>query len=423
NKPKTYQGREWRKNYFKKLFPEDTEGIDKYYEIYETIHDLVNLFNKTGLKSKLKLLFKAMKILKKKEWSAQELMDFCFSNDKLKAVFTGILADYVISPDDFPGLILPIINAESQYDERIPLDYGKHEHRSSWTYIIGGCIELVNALASVVESNGGKIISNTAVTKINVENNKVKSLIASDGKEYGVDIIVASGGAKELYLDLIGKELLPENFVKTYIDDLFTTESVFMVHLGVDYDPSIHQKGASLCYYYLNYDVKSAIKECMESQFHKGEHGFLAYISSKHSPNMAPEGFHAISIYTIAPNNPINGNWEKDKEEWADYLLEIAERFLPDLRKHEITRVIITPEDFKKRTNLKKHAFGGTVPHLKIPPPPHKSPIEGLWFVGAQSETYGGVTSAMTGAENVVEIILREVNKKKTKQTFKSFSK
>jgi len=83
----------------------------------------------------------------------------------------------------------------------------------------------------------------------------------------------------------------------------------------------------------------------------------------------------------------------------------------------------LTPEDFKKKSYLKHHAFGGTVPHLTIPPPPHRSPIEGLWFVGAQSETYGGVIGAVTGADNVVKIMLKDIKSKKIKQTFKSFSK
>ena len=83
----------------------------------------------------------------------------------------------------------------------------------------------------------------------------------------------------------------------------------------------------------------------------------------------------------------------------------------------------MTPEDFKKRSHLKYHAFGGTVPHLTIAPPSHRTPIEGLWFVGAQSETYGGVVGTITGAENVVKMLLKDMKSKTAKQTFKSFSK
>ena len=100
--------------------------------------------------------------------------------------------------------------------------------------------------------------------------------------------------------------------------------------------------------------------------------------------------------------------------------MDIAEHFIPGLREHEQTRVILNPLEFQKRTHLRNHAFGGTVPHLKIPSPPHKTPIDNLWFIGVQSETYGGVTGAMTGADNGVKLILGD--KHLLKQTFKSAS-
>jgi phytoene dehydrogenase-like protein len=266
---------------------------------------------------------------------------------------------------------------------------------------------LVNALGEVVEKYGGKMILNTAIEKIIVEDNKVNGVIAPDGKTYEAEVVIASGGAKELFLELVGKDLLPKEYLEKHISPLFTTESVFMVHLGVDYDPSIHQNGAALSYYYLTYDVDHGIEYCMEGNYHKGEHGFVVYIPSKHSPEMAPPGHHAVTIYTIAPNFPKNIDWEKDKDRLAEKLLEIAEKLIPGLREHEKTRYIITPNDFRKITHLNKHAFGGTVPHMKVPPPPHETPIEGLWFVGAQSENFGGVTGAMTGAEKVVKQILK----------------
>ena len=138
----------------------------------------------------------------------------------------------------------------------------------------------------------------------------------------------------------------------------------------------------------------------------EGDDGFLVYIPSVHSPEMAPLGHHAVTVYTIAPNHPTNGAWEENKEKWAEKLLDIVERFVPGLREHEQARVVLTPEDFRRRTHLEHHAFGGCVPHLKIPPPPHETPVSGLWLVGAQSEAYGGVTGAMTGAKRVVEWIL-----------------
>jgi all-trans-retinol 13,14-reductase len=423
SKPEEFQGIYWRREYFKKLFPQDSNGLDKYYKIYDRIHDIASLFNKKGILSRLKLMFAFLPIMRKKAWSAQQLMDYCFSNKKLQAVFTAILADYVASPKVFPGLIIPTINAESQYDERVPLDYGNHQHRQSWSFVINGLIEIVNALAGVVKDNDGVIVLNTAIKKLKIEYGKVKGVITSKNEEFNADVVIASGGARELFLNLVGKNNISEEFIQMYIDPLFTTESVFMIHLGVDYDPSVYQNGAALCYYYFTYDIDEAIKECQKGIYHEGNDGFLVYIPSIHSPEMAPSGHHAVTIYTIAPNHPVNGTWEDDKERWAQKLLDLAERFIPGLREHEKMHVILTPEDFRNRSYLKHHTFGGTVPHIKIAPPPHKTPIEGLWFIGAQSQTYGGVIGALTGAENVVDMILKESETGTTTMTFKKFSK
>ncbi|MBD3193534.1 MAG: NAD(P)-binding protein [Candidatus Lokiarchaeota archaeon] len=422
-KPPEYSGVYWRKNYFKEIFPEDSKGLDKYYKIYDKIHDIASLSNKSGILAKLKLIFKFLPIMGKKNWSAKELMDYCFSNEKLQAVYTAILADYVASPEEFPGLIIPIINAENQYDERVPLQYGNHEKRSSWHFVKGGYGEIVNALANVIRDYGGNIITKTAIQNIHVEDNKVKSVKTNKGEIIKADIVIASGGARELFLDLIGQEFLPEEFIENHVKNIFTTESVFMVHLGVDYDPSVHQNNAALCYYYFTYDIDASIKECQEKIYHEGKDGLLIYIPSKHSPKMAPEGHHAVTVYTIAPNDPKNGNWEDNKEEWAEKLLDLAEERVPGLREHEQTRLILTPQDFKKRTYLKHHAFGGAVPHLKKSPPPHKTPIDGLWFVGAQSAVFGGVVGAMTSADYVVKQIHAKRGLKGTEKKFQTFSK
>jgi phytoene dehydrogenase-like protein len=405
-RPRECLGVYWRKDYFKELFPEDAAGLDRYYKIYDRIHDISSLAGKKGLGAKLRLWGKLLAIARKKAWSAQQLMDSCFSRKELQAVFTAILADYVASPKAFPGLLIPMINAEGQYDERLPLQYGRHERRQSWTYIVGGMGAIVNALAGAARACGADIRTVETVTRVRVEAGRVAGVISSSGAEYDADVVVASGGARELFEDLVGPEHLPADFLQAYVAPLFTTESVFMVHLGVDYDPSVHQNGAALCYYYLTYDIDESVRRCQDGVYHEGDDGFLVYIPSVHSPEMAPRGRHAVTVYTIAPNHPTNGTWEQNKDKWAEKLLDLAECFVPGLREHEQVRVVLTPEDFRQRTHLEHHAFGGCVPHVKIPPPPHETPVPGLWLVGAQSEVYGGVAGAMTGTRRVVDRIL-----------------
>ena len=131
---------------------------------------------------------------------------------------------------------------------------------------------------------------------------------------------------------------------------------------------------------------------------------------SLHSPSMAPSGQYAVTIYTVAPDKLAEGSWSSRREEMSDKLVEVAERHIPGLRQHTKTRLILTPEDFRLRTHLKHHSFGGVPPVMGNKPPTHKTPIQGLWFIGAQSESGGGVVNVMTGAQKAVGQILKRVN-------------
>jgi phytoene dehydrogenase-like protein len=69
-------------------------------------------------------------------------------------------------------------------------------------------------------------------------------------------------------------------------------------------------------------------------------------------------------------------------------------------------QVVLTPEEFKQRTHLEHHAFGGIAPIMGKQNPAHETPVQGLWFIGAQSESGGGVAGVMIGARNVARRIL-----------------
>jgi phytoene dehydrogenase-like protein len=153
--------------------------------------------------------------------------------------------------------------------------------------------------------------------------------------------------------------------------------------------------------------VEPNIKELEAGVYHEGRDGWVVYIPSKHSPEMAPPGHHAVTIYTVAPDTLANGSWADRGEELGDRLVSYAEGHLPGLAEHTVTRVLYTPEDFRRRTALGAHAFGGVPPRVDRTPPRHRTPIRGLWFVGGQSEVYGGVTGAMTGARKTVQMMTR----------------
>jgi phytoene dehydrogenase-like protein len=408
-KPKVYGGPYWRRERLAQLFPDERHNLERYYRFYDQVMDLMSLLRQSErasgpraawLKLRLALAFQPLK--RYAAWNSQQLMDAFFHHEALKTVFTGIVADFVTRPSEFPALGVPSIHLETAFDRRIPAEPGAHSARSGFFYILSGCQSLVQAVLGALAEHGGRVVTHAPVEKIMVENGRAKG-VSVGGSFLPLDLVIASGGAHETFFGLVGREHLPAELIQN-IEHCRYMESVFMVHLGIDFDPTPYQP-ATLCYYYGTHDLEGAIARLRAGDYHEGKEGFLIYVPSLHSPELAPAGRHAVTIYTVAPNHLRQGSWQERRQEFADKLLAQAERYVPGLRQHAQTMVILTPEDFRARVQQQRHSFGGTPPVIGNKSPAHRTPVAGLWFVGSQSESGGGVMNVMLGARKAARQI------------------
>jgi phytoene dehydrogenase-like protein len=262
--------------------------------------------------------------------------------------------------------------------------------------LIGGTEALTNAYAAQIKAAGGKLRLGCAITRITAADGRATGVVDEKGKTHACDLVMASGGAKETLLGLLEEGTLPTEFAEK-VANIPLMDSVFMLHLGVDYDPSPVLRSACT-YFYGSYDIEGEVERARKGLYHEGEAGFVVHWPTLRSPEMAPRGKHALTIYTICPDRLAAGDWEKDKKKYAEKLLDHAEKRLPGLRKHIVEQVIVAPPDFRKLTHLEHHAFGGIAPLLGAWKVPHQTPVQGLWFIGAQSESGGGVNSVIPAA-------------------------
>lgn len=411
-KPKEYEGPYWRRERLKEIFPEERDALDRYYRFYDQMIKLMSLARQSetarglgALWAKLRMWLAFQPVKDKVNWSGSQLMDHYFRSPVLKTFFLGIVADFVTAPSEFPGLGVPSIHLETAFDKRIPTYPGSKSAQTAYTYILGGLQTLVDAVMGVVIENGGKVLTDTPVKSIVIENGRATGVELLNGQVERADRVIASGGMNELFFDLVGQQHIPADLV-AQIKANRLMESVLMVQLGIDFDPSPYQP-AALCYYYKTNDLERAVHRLRTGDYHEGKDGFLVYVPSLHSPSLAPAGKHAVTIYTVAPDTLAKGTWSDCKEELADKLVAEAEQHIPGLRQHTLTRMVLTPEDYRRRTHQKHHSFGGVPPVMGNKPPAHKTPIGDLWFIGAQSESTGGVLNVMTGAQKVAKRILK----------------
>ncbi len=412
-RPDIYEGPYWRRERLKQLFPEESAALDRYYRFYDQMIRLMSLGRQAetarGLSAlwlKLRMLLAFQPVKGKVNWNGGQLMDHYFKSPVVKTFFLGIVADFVTAPSEFPALGVPSIHLETAFDKRIPTYPGTKSAQTAYTYILGGCQTLVDAVMGVILERGGKVVTNAAVDKIIIQDNRAVGVELANGRAEKADLVLASGGMQEVFFDLVGREHLPETLIQQ-IEANKMMESVLMVQLGIDFDPTIWQP-AALCYYYKTDDLEGSVQHLRSGYYHEGKEGFLIYVPSLHSPSLAPTGKYAVTVYTIAPDTLAEGSWAERKEELADKLIAEAEAYIPGLGAHTQTRLILTPEDFRARTHQKHHSFGGVPPVMGNKPPAHKIPIENLWFIGAQSESGGGVMNVMTGAAKVAKRILSD---------------
>ena len=412
-RPQEYGGPYWRREKLKELFPEESAALDSYYQFYDRVIGLMSLGRQVetaqGLAAtwlKLRMLLAFQPVKKYVHWNGGQLMDAFFKSPVLKTFFLGIVADFVTAPSEFPALGVPSLHLETAFDKRIPTYPGTKSAQTAYTYILGGCQSLVDAVMGVIQANGGKVLTGSPVKRILIENQRATGVELADGQIETADLVLASGGMKEVFFGLVGRENIPAELA-SQIEANRLMESVLMVQLGIDFDPRPFQP-AALCYYYKTQDLEGSVRRLRTGDYHEGKDGFLIYVPSLHSPALAPQGKQAVTIYTVAPDSLSEGSWSERKLELADKLVAEAEQIIPGLKQHTLTRLILTPEDFRRRTGQAHHSFGGVPPVIGNKPPAHKTPIEGLWFIGAQSESTGGILNVMAGAQKVAKQILQE---------------
>ena len=404
--PEQYEGADWRKQRLKELFPKDSAGIDEYYRFYDALMEIRFLGGqKKSLLNQLKMFLAFQKIKPYENMNCREFTEKLFSDERLRLVFNGILADFCADPEEVQCFTLPFVNTETAFDKRIPTEKKGKLYYPSYRYVVGGCQKIGEELCAYICQHGGRFLPETVVKKVLIEANpegsdkakrRVSGVELADGSTIAADAVVGCGSARDFFTETVGLEYLDDDYRKI-LQEFRPMEAVFMLHLGVDFDPSQYQK-QSLCYYYGSYDLHGAVEKLRTGVYHEGKDGYLIYFPDRHAPEFAPEGYHCVTIYTVCPDRLKEGDWASQKEAFADQLIRLAEEHLPGLSEHIVAKKIMTAEEYRTLTHMKKSSFGGVVPIWKQQNPPHITPVKNLFFVGQQSENGGGVPVVALGA-------------------------
>jgi all-trans-retinol 13,14-reductase len=286
----------------------------------------------------------------------KEKLDEYFENEDLKEFLCALLGYIGTKPDKTPANIA-LTACISYYI------HGGYFPR-------GGAQKFAESLKNFILNHGGNVLVNHKVDRILVENGEVVGVRVGE-KVFKAPIVVSNANAKTTFLELIEKSHLREEFIE-YINGLKMSPSCFMVFLGVDMDLSKYP---------------TLIKNIDE--------GYDIVINSNADPSLAPQGKASITILTLAnyQDFPERGTDEyiRKKQEYSEALIRKAEKVIPDLSKHIVVKDAATPKTFERYTSMPQGAIYSFDQSIGIKRPYFKTPIKGLYLVGASTFPGGGI--------------------------------
>jgi len=237
----------------------------------------------------------------------------------------------------------------------------------------GGAQRFADSFKDFIESHGGNVLVNHKVDKILVEDREVRGVKVGD-KNFKAPIVVANANAKTTFIELVGEDNLDKEFIE-YIKGLKMSPSVFMVFLGVYMD-------------LLDYPtlIKNLDQDCE------------VVINSNADLSLAPKDKASITILGDADYHdfPERGTEEylQKKKEFAEMLIQKAEKVIPDLSKYILVQDAATPKTFERYTSMPEGALYSFDQSMGVKRPYFRTPIKGLYLASASTFPGGGIEGA-----------------------------
>jgi phytoene desaturase len=365
----------------KELLPRESNGITDLFDIitsiYEDIKKLPNL-------SPVLTEYKAR--------SFQELVDEHIKDTKLKALVNANwhlwYPPWNYSAIDYAALLIT-------------------EQTRGYFYPLGGIQTVPDTLVRTLKSYGGEIEYKTFVDRITLENGKATGIETRKGKQVRAAQIVSNIAARATFLNLVGEENLPQDFVKT-LNRLEISLSSFYVYLGVDIDPRTTGVDAPETVVYETYDNTQEWNRLL-----KGELAIPCFgiaIPTLVDPSLAPTGKHVVIIMTMAPYYLAGKSWREEKERFARKLIARAEKLIPGLSQHIVVQDAATPLTYERYTlNTMGAAMGWAFsPQMFMKRLEQKTPIPNLYLAGHWTMPGGGVPAVALSGLRAARMILGE---------------
>jgi phytoene dehydrogenase-like protein len=321
-----------------------------------------------------------------RNWTLRILLDTFFTNQTLKA----ILAFPLFGNGGLPPSLMSAFTGAQIFTEFL-IDGGYYPE--------GGMQTLPDALAKRFIDLGGTILLSSAVTKINLKDNKVLGVTIDKGNSVQSKYVISNCDARQTFLNLVGKKLLPREFLNR-IDSMVPSISMFVAYLGIS--GAVHALPPPGCT--LWFLPHHRIEDMYVSAMRRNERNLTEFLL-----HVSPVGRSIIAMATASFRN--KRYWDNHKHRMLEALIKNIERSaIPGLSMHIRYQDAATPCTLLRYTlNNKGAAYGWASTPSQFADPDFRRPsfIEGLYLTGHWTTLGFGIPGVSYIGRDTANMILK----------------
>jgi phytoene dehydrogenase-like protein len=395
--------------YIKRLsarFPDEAEGIRGFVEEMIAISEEENrLHFKKGRFFKLFFPFQYRKMWNVRNKTLAELMSDYVKNPELQDVLAALWGYYGLPPSKLSGFYYA--NATGGY------------LRNGSFYIRQRSQDLSDAIAQVIEENGGRILYNSPVDSIRVEKGVVKGVELSGGERLPARAVVSNASVPATFQKMVPEGAVPEDYLEK-LRGYKPSISSFIVWLGLNRD--IREiTGAFSTHVSSGLSSEQDYQAKLDGDIENGSFGVAIY-DNIFKGYSAP-GTSTLQLIFISGYEPwrrFESNYReenktayhREKARWTDILIKRAEReVIPGLSSMIEVKEAATPLTNWRYTGNSDGAIYGfeqSMDNAYMNRIENHTPIKGLYLAGAWGDPGGGYTGAMRSGEKAFQALMEE---------------
>tara|TARA_A100001011_G_scaffold389490_1_gene471059 strand:- start:362 stop:1132 length:771 start_codon:yes stop_codon:yes gene_type:complete len=244
-----------------------------------------------------------------------------------------------------------------------------------------------------------KILKGSEVTKINLENQKIKSVVLKNQKEIESDNVICNADPASVY------EVLLNNKKSNPIFNWKKKRMEYSMGLFVYYF------GTKKVYENVEHHTikfgdkyKEHLDDIFENKKLNEDLSFYLHRPSATDKSMAPKDHDCFYVLVPVPNNQSKIDWSIEGEKLKELIIKKMEKhLLPDLKNNIVEDFYLTPDYFEKELNTKYGSGFSVQPKLSQSAYfrfHNKSEVyKGLYFVGAGTHPGAGVPGVLSSAK------------------------